>query len=60
MARRERIRARGARGDGQPDTDPLGEPLPRRPVADTSPAAQLLDRIRRLLRDAPTRNEQSR
>jgi hypothetical protein len=49
MARREQIRARRNTGSGHPDADGGLQPLPRRPVADTNRAAQMLDRIRRVL-----------
>jgi hypothetical protein len=49
MVRQERIRRRV---DGDPersDTEARADQLPRRPVADTGPAAHLLERIRQLL-----------
>jgi hypothetical protein len=49
MARREQIRPRRSGGTGRPDGDPRLEPLPRRTVADTTRAAQVLERIRRVL-----------
>jgi hypothetical protein len=54
MARREQRRPKGARcGDmgGAPDPDPRADQLPRRPRADTREAAQLLERIRRVLNE---------
>ena len=53
MVRRERIQSRS--GGGRPDTEPAPEGLPRRPLVDTKPAAELLERIRQLLRDAAER-----
>jgi hypothetical protein len=53
MARREQIRPRRARSDdtgGAPESDPRVD-APSLPRPDTRAAAQLLDRIRRVLTD---------
>ena len=49
MARRERIRPRAHAGSKPAEDDLWPERLPRRPLADTRAAAQLLERIRRTL-----------
>jgi hypothetical protein len=51
MPRRERVRARANAGPEPTDDELWPEQLPRRPVADTRPAAQLLERIRRTLNE---------
>ena len=51
MARRERVRARPSAGPEPGEGDLWPERLPRRPLADTRSAAQLLERIRQLLHE---------
>jgi hypothetical protein len=46
---REHVRPQANAGSEPAGGDLWPERLPRRPVADTRPAAQLLDRIRRVL-----------
>lgn len=52
MVRQQKTRRRAAGDPDQSEADLRGEPLPRRPAADTRAAGHVLERIRRLLTEA--------